>query len=1010
MTTENNQIYFDEDLEERLNFFVEEFESARERLPSADVADFMPPDGDKYYLAVGAELLRVDLQFSWDRGSPNSLGDYQRRFPRIMSDRGNRADLAFEEYRMRRIAGEHVDPLEYENTYQISTIDWPKTNDSTVRVRSQFAPTVHTGSTRQVDVHPEAGDRFADFELLCELGTGAFSRAFLAEQPGLANRSVVLKVTPTKNSEAQQLARLQHANIVPIHSAHDQANSFAICMPFFGPCTLNDVLQQLRQETSLPKDGGFFADVVIQRQLAINRALTSSGKSAGPQSDLSVKLQAFQLKSYVDASVMICRQIAEGLRHAHEQGIAHRDLKPANILLANHGPVMLLDFNLSDDNNGDVDQSYIGGTLPYAAPEHLQSLISGERLAKETDLYSVGVLLYELLTGRLPFPARTGTEELAIREMIADRNSAPAAIRSHNSDVPTGVEAIVQRLLSPTVADRYQDASHLCEDLQRHLDNRPLRFAKNTSFVERLQKWAKRHPRLSSTAVVGSLASALTLFLAAGVFFQWRTVRDAELTSIVREIERTLPQIRAYTTVPGADQRLVDRGLELASQAIEPLKRWSITPDDDGDEFAEVAHLMASRNIGNVDSLSECLFLMANAHLSIVQRDTKAIAGSLEIAALLNRQAADLGSGQNKNSIEQQASQINRLRTHGVLDIDPMDAGVGKGLLDAVLLIRERRFEEAIPLLERLRDQEPFDLSQWFLLGNCYAACERYSEADGCFTTCTVMWSESHLAFFQRGLCRLKMDQYAAAEDDFTRALDRDANLVAALINRSISRREQEKYELALQDLNLAVELQAPQTRIYFMRSELRKLLGDTEGARADYQIGMESPPSDEQSYIRRAMSLIRRKPELAIQDLRAAIELNPRSYTAHRNLAFVYGERLKQPKEAIEVLDVMSPWSPRPHEELMSIAVMYSRLDDRESAILHCEHALEITRAPKTVFQASCVYANTARTEPADMQRALALLAEAIESDAKWKEVAAKDSDFDGIRSEQRFAELVSQ
>ena len=1010
MTTENNQICFDEDLEERLNFFVEEFESAREQLASADVADFMPPDGDKYYLKVGAELLRVDLQFTWDRGTPISLRDYQRRFPRILSDRDNLADLAFEEYRMRRIAGEQVDPAEYEQAYKISTIDWPKANDSTVRVRSQLAPTVHTSSTVHPAAYPEVGDRFADFKLLCELGTGAFSRAFLAEQPGLGNRSVVLKITPTSNSEAQRLARLQHANIVPIHSAHDQATSFAICMPFFGPCTLNDVLQQLRQEKSLPKDGAFFADVVVQRQLAINRALTSNGKPVSNQSDLSLKLQAFQTKSYVDASVLICRQIAEGLRHAHQQGVAHRDLKPANILLANHGPVMLLDFNLSDNNSGDTDQSYIGGTLPYSAPEHLQSLISGERLPKETDLYSVGVLLYELLTGHLPFPARTGTEELAIREMIADRTSAPASIRSHNPDVPAGVESIVQRLLSPTVADRYQNANQLCDDLQCHLDNRPLRFAKNCSIAERMRKWARRHPRLSSTALAASVASALAILLAAAAFFQWRNARDAELTTIVGKIERMLPQIRAYTTVPGVDRRLVNHGLELATHAIQPLQRWSITPDKDGDEFAEVARLMTARNIGDVDSLSECLFLMANAHLSTAQSGTNADPNSLDAAELLNRHAANLSSGQNKNAIARQASQINRLRTQGTFENNPATIAVGNGLLDAVLLIRERRFKEAIPLLEQLRDQQPFDLSQWFLLGNCYAACERYSEADGCFTTCAIMWSESHLAFFQRGLCRLKMEQYAAAEDDFTRALDRDAHLVAALINRSIARSKQDKYELACQDLDLAIELRAPQTRVYFMRSELRKLLGDQEGARDDYQTGMETPPTDEQSCIRRAMSLIRRKPELAIQDLKAAMEMNPRSYTAHRNLAFVYGERLKQPKPAIEILERMTTWSPRPHEELMSIAVMYSRLEDRDAAISYCDRALEISRTPKTVFQASCVYANTARTKPADKRHAIALLTEAIENDVKWKEVASKDPDLDEIRGEQEFSKLVSQ
>ncbi|MFC1758493.1 protein kinase [Planctomycetota bacterium] len=1009
MMAENNQAYFDEDLEERLNFFVEEFESARERLPDADVADFMPPDGDKYYLAVGAELLRVDLQFGWDQGTPLSLSDYQLRFPRILGDRDNRSDLAFEEYRMRRIAGEQVDPSEYATVYQINTNGWPQDSDSTVRIRSQHDPTVYNGSAMSPQTLPYASERFADFDLLCELGTGAFSRAFLAEQSGLANRPVVLKITSAKNSEAQQLAKLQHTNIVPIHSVHEKEDSYAICMPYFGPCTLNDAILAVRREKIIPKDGSFLADVVVARQLEINRTLAGKRKRTTTQPSLSLKSQSFQSQSYVNACVMICRQMTEGLRHAHQQGVAHRDLKPANVLLANHGPVMLLDFNLSDDTDSGVGQSYLGGTLPYAAPEHLQSILTGERLGKETDLYSVGVILHELLTGRLPFPARTGTEELAIREMIADRKVETISVRSHNPDVSPGVDAIVQRLLAPNVTDRYQDASQVCEDLQRHLDDQPLRFAPNTSIRERVQKWARRHPRLSSTAMIGTIASVVAITLAVSGFFQWRNARDAELAAFVRQIERALPQIRAYTSVPGVDQPLVDRGLSIATNAVEPLQRWSLTLENDGDEFTEVARLMAARNIGNTQVLSECLFLMANAHLLTAQNDAHARASSLDTAELLNRRAADLEIEGNQAAIARQAVHIKRLqnRNSTVLDVGIEN---GHGILDALSLIRERKFKEAIPLLETFRGEEPFDLSHWFLLGNCYAACERFSEADGCFTTCAIMWSESHLAFFQRGLCRLKMEQHSAAEDDFTRALERDPHLIAALINRSIARREQEEYQLARDDLDQAIKLNSPQTRIYFMRSELRKLLGDKEGARDDYQIGMETLPTDEQSYIRRAMSLIRRSPDLAIEDLNAAIAINPRSYTAHRNLAFVYGERLEQPKDAIAILDRMTAWSPRPHEEIMSIAVMYSRLGDRDSAIAHSEQALQITRAPKTVFQAACVYANTARTNPSDKEQAIVLLAEAIESDANWKNVAAQDSDFDEIRHEDGFTALINQ
>lgn len=1018
MTSKINQLTFDEGLEERLNFFVEEFESARERHPKVDVAEFLPSEDDKHYAVIGAELLRVDLQVRWERGNPLSLPEYERRFGQILTNRDHFSDLAFEDYRMRRIAGQQIQPADYHTRYGIDTNGWPRLGDSTVRVQSQAAPTIYNRRTDgRVDtsqVVPQTGDRFLDFDLLCELGTGAFSRVFLAEQSDLANRHVVLKITPAKSSEAQQLARLQHANIVPIHSVHCQSESFAICMPYFGPCTLNDALQQSRREESLPKSGDFFAKVIQSKQAAMNRAIAHvNGKNRTRYVERPAvsrsRVEFFQSTSYVHACVAICRQIAEGLRHAHKQGIAHRDLKPANVLLASDGTVMLLDFNLSDELESENALSFVGGTLPYAAPEHLQSILSGERAGHQSDLYSMGVVLYELLTGHLPFPARTGSEELAIREMISDRRTASISVRETNSSVPRDIESIVRHLLEPDIEQRYQNADQICDDLQRHLDNRPLRFAADHSIPERIRKWARRHPRLSSSAVIGTAAIVMLIFLSAVGFLQWRRARDAELASAIGRLERRLPEIRAYTTIPGSDLSLIDRGLAIANESLIPFDRWRRPTAGGNEDFAQVARFLQQRDIGASDRLGECLYLIANAHLLKASSnfDQESRSKLLDKAARFNQQAAALTVDALQMAVADQAADIQRIRSHDNV-VASVRRATGGGMLDAITLIRNRRAKEAIPLLEGLRDEEPFDLSRWFLLGNCYAACERYSEAEACFTTCAVMWSDLPLGFFQRGLCRLKMDRFPEAEGDFSEAFRRNPNLVSALINRSIARREQKKYRPACDDLDQALELDAPQTRIYFMRAELRKILGDDAGAKADYQVGMQTEPADEQSFIRRAMAFIRRNPGQAIDDLKAAAAINPRSYAAYRNLAYIYGERLNRPKDAIEILNGMEAWSPAPQEEIISRAVMYARMDDRNAAVRNAEKALQLTRAPKTVFQAACVYANTSRTNPADRAVAMALLAEAIGGDANWKKVAATDADLDPLREHDDFAALI--
>ena len=117
-------------------------------------------------------------------------------------------------------------------------------------------------------------------------------------------------------------------------------------------------------------------------------------------------------------------RVADGLAHAHERGILHRDLKPANILLSDDGEPLLLDFNLAADTKlrGTVSAALIGGTLPYMAPEHLRALRGEERVIDaRCDLYSLGVILFELLTGNHPFKTPQGSVHEILPPMIAER-------------------------------------------------------------------------------------------------------------------------------------------------------------------------------------------------------------------------------------------------------------------------------------------------------------------------------------------------------------------------------------------------------------------------------------------------------------------------------------------------------------------------------------------------------------------------------------------------------------
>src|SRR5262249_40327408 len=178
--------------------------------------------------------------------------------------------------------------------------------------------------------------------------------------------------------------------------------------------------------------------------------------------------------------------------HADGRGILHRDLKPANILLTDDGQPMLLDFNLSEDTKlrSSASAASIGGTLPYMSPEHLEAFRGADRrIDARSDLYSLGVILYELLGGKAPFPGRHGRLRDVLSGMTEDRQQRPLALRPLNRAVSPALESIVQHCLEPDPAKRYPSARALHEDLERQLRSMPLKHAPEPSRRERLHKF-----------------------------------------------------------------------------------------------------------------------------------------------------------------------------------------------------------------------------------------------------------------------------------------------------------------------------------------------------------------------------------------------------------------------------------------------------------------------------------------------------------------------------------------
>jgi serine/threonine protein kinase/tetratricopeptide (TPR) repeat protein len=886
---------------------------------------------------------------------------------------------------------------------------------------------------------PSAGADFMGFHILAELGHGAFGRVYLAQQQDLARRSVALKVSTDLFGEAQALAQLQHTNIVPIYSVHHASPYQAVCMPYFGATTLADLLESWRERRLLPASGRDLVSTLCNRK-SLTRDLAeqtdNQASPAGPQPPAyspampvvqplaglrkpkgTAILEMLGSLSYVQAVLWIATRLADGLAHAHERGILHRDLKPANVLLTDEGQPMLLDFSVAEDLKirSAASASQVGGTLYYMAPEHLEAFMGSQRTVdNRSDLYSLGIILFEMLTRREPFPRHQGKVRDAVPRMLADRQGPPPWLHAWNRAITPAVESIVRHCLEPDPARRYQSVQELREDLERHRANLPLKFAPEPSSRERTQKWLRRHPRLTSLSTL-SIVSVILLVGCIG----WSMVRSQRLGQLeaqatLQRFHEEVKTVQFLLNARSLDGDQLADGLQLGREA---LATYHVVDNPAWEGLPAVRNLTEANQQQLHDELEDLFVLLARATQlqALAARASAARGRGLQEAEHLNELAEKVSRqpGPGQAVLAQRAALKQYLG-------DQEAAGRLRAQAAAMPLQTARdyyqagsqalalgHYRAALPLFQAAVNQEPPNFWYHLLLALCYDGMEQYREARSCYTTSIALWPAFPWTYFNRGLVCLRQNDFPNALEDFNRFVTLRPDFVEVYINRALSYQGLKRYAEAVADLTRALEKGAPFTRIYFLRARARDLAGDKQGAKQDLAEGMRRQPTDYKSYLARGLAKLPKDMPGALADFRAAEELSPRCLAVLQNQAHVLSE-MGRNQESAQILDRELELYPDYVPARVGRGVIRARLNQRPAALQDAEDALARDNSPAVLYQVACIYALTSRLQAEDRFEALRYLALALRR-GYGLDLLADDADLDAIRPLPEFRRLVA-
>lgn len=627
-----------------------QFERARKNGDRASLESFLSDTSQLQYLATLEELVHIELEYEWKSSesgdeSGKRMGplveDYVARFPQL-ADANILQRLLRQEYSVRTKFGDGPTPESYVHRFpavQNRIVLETELDDAWKRRR--FAP----------------GRLVGRYQLTEPYATGGFGVVWRAKDKVLGRqvafkhlRDNLITDADLKNRfirEAKVTAQLEHPGIVPIYDLgglEQKAPYYTMKLVRGRP--LQESIQDLHQDTRRAGDLG---------RLRLLNALVSVARTIG---------------------------------YAHARGIVHRDLKPQNILLGDFGETVILDWGLArglrDEQDSDAASrsgspptrtvdGQIQGTPAYMSPEQA----SGQRnIDERCDIFSMGVVLYQILTGELPFVG-TNSDEVLAQVRIGSLKRP----REVDPTIEPPLEAICLKSLQPAAEDRYQSAGELVQDIECYLADRPVNAWTEPVSV-RLARWLRRHRTLSISTAAVALVSLIGLAIFSGVLGQ----KNSDLRTANISLDTRNEELRA--------------SIEREQDAMVRVKRNA----DDAREQAELA-------LGTLNAVIFDLQEMLRDLPVPNERRQQLLKTSLERLSAVSTDFVSPGKArrhQLHNLIE---------LAHVALEVGPVDDQTdaesvilnGDAIRRSAAASAESLFQKALYVAEDLQNREPDD-------------------------------------------------------------------------------------------------------------------------------------------------------------------------------------------------------------------------------------------------------------------------------------------------------------